>query len=54
MAEEFAGINTRSEILRIVSQVSHISAEDGLRRRVVAEFKGIEAQLSANHLAPTD
>jgi hypothetical protein len=32
MADEFDGIDTRSEILRIVSQVSHISDENGLRR----------------------
>jgi UDP:flavonoid glycosyltransferase YjiC (YdhE family) len=36
MADEFDGIDTRSEILRIVSQVSHISDEDGLRRGEVA------------------
>src|SRR5882672_6903959 len=41
MAEEFDGIDTRSEILRIVSQVSHISDEDGLRRGEVAENKSI-------------
>jgi MGT family glycosyltransferase len=32
MADEFAAIDTRSEVLRIVSQVLHISDEDGLRR----------------------
>ena len=32
MADEFDGIDARSEILRIVSQVSHISDENGLRR----------------------
>ena len=36
MADEFAGIDTRSEILRIVSQVSQSSDEDGLRLRDVA------------------
>jgi hypothetical protein len=30
MADEFAEIDTRSEILRIVSEVSHISDKDGL------------------------
>ena len=39
MANEFDGIDTRSEILRIVSQVSHRSDEDGLRRGEVAENK---------------
>jgi len=33
MADEFGGIDTRSEILRIVAQVSHPSSEVGLRRR---------------------
>jgi hypothetical protein len=32
MAKEFAGIDTRSEILRIVSQVSQVSAAAGPRR----------------------
>jgi MGT family glycosyltransferase len=32
MADEFDGIDTRSEILRIVSQVSHISDDNGWRR----------------------
>jgi hypothetical protein len=32
MADEFDGIDTRSEIFRIVRQVSHISDENGLRR----------------------
>jgi MGT family glycosyltransferase len=32
MADEFAEIDTRSEILRIVSEVSHISDRDGLRQ----------------------
>jgi UDP:flavonoid glycosyltransferase YjiC (YdhE family) len=52
MAEEFDEIDTRSEILRIVSQVSHVSDEDGLRRGEVA--KGTQAHLDANHLAPID
>jgi MGT family glycosyltransferase len=33
MADEFAEIDTRSELLRIVSQVSHISKEDGFAGR---------------------
>jgi UDP:flavonoid glycosyltransferase YjiC (YdhE family) len=37
MADEFGGIDTRSEILRIVGQVSQISDNDGLRRSGVAE-----------------
>ena len=45
MAEEFDGIDTRSEILRIVSQVSHIS-NNSLRRSAVAENKTTE---KANH-----
>jgi UDP:flavonoid glycosyltransferase YjiC (YdhE family) len=32
MAKEFNGIDTRSEILRIVGQVSHVSDEGGLRK----------------------
>jgi UDP:flavonoid glycosyltransferase YjiC (YdhE family) len=43
MAEEFDEIDTRSEILRIVSQVSHISHEDGSRRGAVAENKSTQA-----------
>jgi UDP:flavonoid glycosyltransferase YjiC (YdhE family) len=54
MAEGFDGIDTRSEILRIVSQVSHISGEDGLRRGKVAENKTTQSHLNANHLAPID
>jgi UDP:flavonoid glycosyltransferase YjiC (YdhE family) len=37
MADEFGGIDTRSEILRIVGQVAKISDDDGLRRSGVAE-----------------
>jgi MGT family glycosyltransferase len=37
MAEEFAGIDTRSEILRIVSQVSHRSDEQDSQQREAAE-----------------
>src|SRR6202011_875754 len=37
MADEFGRIDTRSEILRIVGQVSQISDNDGLRRSGVAE-----------------
>ncbi len=54
MAEEFDEIDTRSEILRILSQVSHISSEDGLRRGEVAENESTQAHLNANHLAPID
>jgi UDP:flavonoid glycosyltransferase YjiC (YdhE family) len=54
MAEEFDEIDARSEILRIVSQVSHIPDEDGLRRSAVAENNSIQAHLNANHLAPID
>jgi UDP:flavonoid glycosyltransferase YjiC (YdhE family) len=32
MAKEFNGIDTRSEILRIVGQVSHVPDEGGLRK----------------------
>jgi UDP:flavonoid glycosyltransferase YjiC (YdhE family) len=32
MADEFAGIDTQAEILRIVSQAARISGDDGLRR----------------------
>jgi MGT family glycosyltransferase len=37
MADEFNAIDTRSEILRIVGQVSQSPADDGLRRRDVAK-----------------
>jgi hypothetical protein len=37
MADEFGGIDTRSEILRIVRQVSQLSDDDGLRRSGVEE-----------------
>jgi UDP:flavonoid glycosyltransferase YjiC (YdhE family) len=53
MADEFAGIDTRSEILRIVSHVSHLSDEALLRRGQGAENKGAQAHLNANHLAPS-
>jgi hypothetical protein len=32
MADEFDGIDTRSEVFRIVSQISQTSNEEGLRR----------------------
>jgi MGT family glycosyltransferase len=54
MADEFDRIDTRSEILRIVSQVSHMPDEDGLRRGEVAENKSTQAHLNANHFAPID
>jgi UDP:flavonoid glycosyltransferase YjiC (YdhE family) len=54
MADEFAGIDTRSEIFRIVGQVSRLSDEDGLRRGAVAENRSTQAHLNANHLAPID
>jgi UDP:flavonoid glycosyltransferase YjiC (YdhE family) len=50
MADEFAEIDTRSEILRIVSEVSHISAKDDSRPGEVAENKRTPAHLNANHL----
>ncbi len=52
MAAEFHGIDTRSEILRIVSQVAR--DEDGLRRGRVAKDKGAQTHLDAGHLAPID
>jgi UDP:flavonoid glycosyltransferase YjiC (YdhE family) len=51
MAAEFGGIDTRSEILRIVSQASDISYRDGLPRADVAERKSAEADLN---LVPID
>jgi UDP:flavonoid glycosyltransferase YjiC (YdhE family) len=51
MAAEFGGIDTRSEILRIVSQASDISDRDGLPRADVAERKSAEADLN---LVPID
>jgi hypothetical protein len=40
MADEFGGIDTRSEVLRIVGQVSHISNDVGLRRGSMAAKQG--------------
>src|SRR5260370_579998 len=37
MAEEFAGIDSRAELLRIVGQVSQSPGEGGWRRPLVAE-----------------
>jgi len=54
MAEEFDGIDTRSEILRIVSQVSQISGEDGSRQGAVEENQSSQTHLHANQLAPID
>ena len=54
MADAFAEIDTRSEILRIFSQVSQISHENGSRRSAVAENNRTRAHLNANHLAPID
>jgi UDP:flavonoid glycosyltransferase YjiC (YdhE family) len=54
MADEFGGIDTRSEILRIVSKVSQSPHDDGSRRRDVADDKSTQAHLSASHLAPID
>jgi UDP:flavonoid glycosyltransferase YjiC (YdhE family) len=48
MAEEFDAIDTRSEILRIVSQVSHISHRDDLRRSAVTQNKSTQAHLNCN------
>ena len=52
IADEFRRIDTRSEILRIVSEVSHVSDEDGLRRGSVAEFRSTQAGLDANRKLP--
>jgi UDP:flavonoid glycosyltransferase YjiC (YdhE family) len=41
MADEFAGIDTRSEILRIVGQVSHVSDAGGSRRGAAIAELGI-------------
>jgi hypothetical protein len=48
MADEFGGIDTRSEILRIFSQVSHISDENGLRRGEAAANKTIRRKKVAH------
>jgi MGT family glycosyltransferase len=53
MADEFKGIDTRSEVLRIVSHVSQISDDDGLRRAVSHKTRA-QARLNADHLAPID
>jgi UDP:flavonoid glycosyltransferase YjiC (YdhE family) len=52
MAYEFAGIDTRSEILRIIDQVSHSPDEDGLRRRAVADDESTQAHLHPQHFFP--
>jgi len=54
MADEFGGIDTRSEILRIVSKVSQSPHDDGSRRRDVADDQSTQAHLSASDLAPID
>jgi hypothetical protein len=54
MADEFGGIDTRSEILRIVSKVSQSPHDNGSRRRDVADDQSTQAHLSASHLAPID
>jgi MGT family glycosyltransferase len=46
MADEFKGIDTRSEVLRIVSHVSQISDDDGLRRAVSHKTRA-QARLNA-------
>ena len=48
MADEFDGIDTRSEILRIVSQVSHISDDNGLRRGEAAANKTLRRKKVAH------
>jgi UDP:flavonoid glycosyltransferase YjiC (YdhE family) len=48
MADEFDGIDTRSEILRIVSQVSHISDDNGLRRDEAAANKTLRRKKVAH------
>jgi hypothetical protein len=42
MAEEFDGIDTRSEILRIVSEVSQISDKDGLRQAKLRKISALQ------------
>jgi UDP:flavonoid glycosyltransferase YjiC (YdhE family) len=42
MADEFAAIDTRSEILRIVSEVSHISDKDRLRQAKVRKISALQ------------
>jgi MGT family glycosyltransferase len=48
MADEFNGIDTRSEILRIISQVSPISDENGLRRSEAAANKTLRRKKVAH------
>ena len=48
MADEFDRIDTRSEILRIVSQVSHISDDNGLRRGEAAANKTLRRKKVAH------
>jgi MGT family glycosyltransferase len=52
MADEFDGIDTRSEILRIISQVSPISDENGLRRSEAAANKTLRRKKVAHAPAP--
>src|SRR5262249_50764973 len=54
LADEFNGIDTRSEILRIVGEVvARRSDEDGLRLRESAENASPRTHVTANRLART-
>jgi MGT family glycosyltransferase len=53
MADEFHGIDTRYEILRIVNEVTRRRDEDGLRQREASEDNGTKVHLNANHLVAT-
>jgi MGT family glycosyltransferase len=54
MAKEFAALDTRSEILRILREVTRISGQDDLRRVDVPALKGARAPSEATHLARVD
>src|SRR5262249_54029329 len=53
MGEEFRAIDTRSEMLRIISQVAQ-SRRDSLRPSRGAETKGPSRRAKARRLVPTD
>ena len=54
MAAEFRSIDTRSEILRIVNEVSHRWDEHGWRQGEAKEDNGTQVHVNAHHLVAID
>jgi MGT family glycosyltransferase len=54
MADEFAEIDTRSEILSVIRQVTKISRQDGLRQREVVAKNSTRAPLNADYWPALD